>query len=96
MRYKTARTVLVDIVLMLEYRTVFGVDRTVGVYAFALLFNRIFGKTEVGTGTEVAVEFWHLMALGIGLIELAKIRLVFYHVLKPEILDDLLLGETFG
>jgi hypothetical protein len=96
MRYKTARTVLMDITLMLKYRTVFGVDRTVGVYAFSFLFYRIFGKTEIGAGAEVAVEFLHIVALGICCVELTKIRLVLHHILKPEILDDLLLGETLG
>jgi hypothetical protein len=86
----------VDVVFMLKYGPVFGVDRAVGMDAFSLLFYRIFGKTEIGAGAEIAVEVLHIMALGVCLVELAEIRLIFYHVLKPEISYYLLCRETLG
>ncbi len=80
---------------MLKYRTVFGVDGAVRMNKLSIFHLRVFGKTEVGAGTEVAVELLHIMALGICRVKFAEVGLVLHHVLKAEILYDLLLRETF-
>lgn len=94
--YQTAGAVLMNIILMLEEGTVLRVNRTVGMDTFSILFCRVLRETEVRAGAEVAVKLLHIMTFAVGLVELAEVRFVLYHVLKSEILYDLVLREPLG
>jgi hypothetical protein len=66
-----------------------GVDVAVAFYGGCIII-----ETKVRAGTEVAVEIFHFVAFFVLGVEGAEIWLCFYHILKSEIGDDLLVTQV--
>ena len=85
--YGAGRAVVVDDVVVSDRTAVaegtFAFDEVWPPSAYPVIV-----KAEVGAGTEVAVELFHIMALGSCFIERAESRLRFYHIVKIKIVDD--------
>lgn len=86
---------MVDTILVMEGASQRCVNRAVAKNSNAVWIGAgMIVKAKVGTGTPVAVEVGDIVTFGRSGIEETKAILVFYHVFKLEILDDLLRGKV--
>lgn len=81
---------MVDGIFVMKRFSERSMDGTVAKNRYTVrIRGSIIVKTKMGTGTPIAVEMGNVVAFGLGRIEETKAILVFYHVVKLEILDDL-------
>ena len=90
-RNSTLGAILMDRFTIHSSSAIFGVYGTVAVFCFviALLLSCIV-EAKIGTSTQVAVKLLHIVAFFVLFVEWTKIALVFHHIFKTKIFDNLI------